>query len=112
MRRFFTMILGVFLGGGLVYFAFHFYLVRTADSVLVVRKRQPAISEFVVDIRSWTFRNWQEHPQLAADLVEEGHGDLVERGMGQRLIHDFLGKLGARSVFESKPSPKPEKMRD
>ncbi|MGQ0636362.1 MAG: hypothetical protein ACT4QC_17255 [Planctomycetaceae bacterium] len=79
MRRLFTWLIGVALGGGLVFAAFQFHLVRTDQKFLLVPKRQADWRDPYVDVRAWTFREWGEHPRLSENLIASGHGDIVTR---------------------------------
>lgn len=80
MRRITTLILGMILGGGLVYGAYQYHLVRTGDQFLLIPKGQVSLVDPYVDVRDWGLSQWQEHPALLEAMRSQGHGDLVPTG--------------------------------
>ncbi len=95
MRRLCLLAFGVLLGGGLVYSAFHYHLVRTSDEWLVVRKRNVELADFYVDIRKWSFSEWQGHPELMHALVERGRGDLFLPPGSRDFFRGLQRKVGS-----------------
>lgn len=79
MRRLIAGLLGVVVGGGTMYAAFQYHLVRTEKSYVVVRRQKHDWHEAYVDIRGWSRREWGAHRDLSNDLIAAGRGDLVSR---------------------------------
>ena len=80
MRRITTLILGMILGGGLVYGAYQYHLVRTGEQFLLIPKGRVSLVDPYVDVRDWGLSKWQEHPELLEAMRSQGHGDLVPTG--------------------------------
>lgn len=99
MRRLFAVMFGAFVGGGLVFAAFQYHVVRTDDRFLVVSKQQTTWREAYVDIRGWTARDWNAHRELGRDLVAAGHGQLVTRSTADGFFKDLLGGFREKSLF-------------
>lgn len=79
MRRLLTLLIAAAVGGGAVFTAFQFHIVRTEQRVIFVRKPQADWHDAYVDVRGWTLHEWGEHPTLSRNLVTSGHGDVVRR---------------------------------
>ncbi|MBS0263168.1 MAG: hypothetical protein JSS02_14585 [Planctomycetes bacterium] len=99
MRRLIAMLIGIAIGGGLVFASFNFHLVRTDKSWLLVRKKQADWHDAYVDIRGWSSREWGEHKALSDNLVAMGRGDLVQRSLADKLFRGFLDS------FREAPAP-------
>ena len=93
MRRLMAAVFGMILGGGLVYFAFQYHLVRTEDEVLVVPKREASLVDPYADVRRWRAADWNQHPELVDALVKYGRSDLVLQSETDGLFHDLFRKL-------------------
>lgn len=97
MRRLIALILGVAIGGGGVFAAFQYHVVRTQEKWLVVRKQRADWRDAYVDVRGWTYREWGAHRELSSDLIAAGRGDLVTRSAADQLF---------RGLFDSfRPHP-------
>ncbi len=90
MRRLLTLIVAAAIGGGTVFTAFQFHVVRTDQRVLFVRKPQPDWHDAYVDVRAWTVRDWGDHPTLSRNLLASGHGDVVRRSATDDLFRGFF----------------------
>ena len=99
MRRLIAMLIGVAIGGGLVFAAFKFHLVHSEKSWLLVRKQRADWHDAYVDIRGWTSREWSEHKALSDNLIAMGRGDLVQRSFTDKLFRGFL------DTFRETPAP-------
>ena len=77
MRRIMTLCFGLACGGAVMWFAFNFHLVKSDSEWVTARKESAGLSDFYVDISSWDSAEWDDHPQLQANLRKAGHGDLV-----------------------------------
>lgn len=90
MRRLLTLIVAAAIGGGTVFTAFQFHVVRTDKQVLFVRKSQADWHDAYVDVRGWTFREWGEHPTLSRNLLASGHSDVVRRSATDDLFRGLF----------------------
>ena len=77
MRRLTTLLFGMALGGGLVFSAHHYHLVRTGKQFLLIPKIEVSLVDPYVDVRDWHLDDWEEHPELLAAMKDQGHGDLL-----------------------------------
>ncbi len=102
MRRLFAVLFGVMLGGGLVYAAFEYHLVRTEERFFVIPKKQAGLVDAYVDIRDWSASQWRDHPVLAENLIADGHGDLVTGSIAGGLFDDFISPLQKNASEASK----------
>jgi len=90
MRRLLAVLFGAMLGGGLVFAAFEYHLVRTDETYHLVPKKQAGLTDAYVDIRDWPASEWNEHTTLAEDLIAAGHGDLVGGSIASGLLDDII----------------------
>lgn len=104
MRRLKALLLGIALGGGLVYFGFNYHLVRAADSWLIVPRVEVALRDACVDIRSWKLDDWRKHPELTRDMLRAGHGTRIQMAVQDSLIDEAPHRLGLSSRESSNPS--------
>ena len=77
MRRLTTLLFGMALGGGLVFSAHHYHLVRTGKQFLLIPKIDVSLVDPYVDSRKWHLDDWESHPELLEAMNEHGHGDLL-----------------------------------
>lgn len=80
MRKLLLILVSAVAGGGLVFGCFHYHVVRAREGWLLVRKQRLDWRDPYVDVRSWGLREWNDHPDLARNLVAGGRGDLVGKG--------------------------------
>ena len=95
MRRLTALILGIVIGGGLVFAAFHVHVVRSDKGTLFVTKKQVSFGEFYVDVREWDLDRWRQSPALADALISAGHSDVVAESTAQGAVSEMLRNLGA-----------------
>ena len=79
MRRLTTLLFGMALGGGLVFAAHHYHLVRTGKQFLLIPKIEVSLVDPYVDVRDWHLDDWEEHPELLAAMQDHGHADLLPK---------------------------------
>lgn len=78
MRKILAFLFAMVLGGVLVAGAYEFHLVRTPDSVLLIRKQTPGWREAYVDVRGWKPRDWAAHPRLVRNITLAKRDDVIE----------------------------------
>jgi hypothetical protein len=90
MRKVAAALLCMMLGGGLVYVAFQYHLVRTSDELVFVPKTSAGLSETYVDVRAWSALEWQRHPRLIRALWKHGRSDLIVAPGTNGLLRDLF----------------------
>ncbi len=90
MRRLIAILLGAAIGGGGVFAAFYYHVVRTEKSWLIVPKQRLDWRDAYVDIRGWSHREWSTHRDLSQDLIAMGRGDLVSRSIADQLFRGLF----------------------
>lgn len=94
MRRVLTYMLAIVAGGGFVFAAFEYHVVRTDGRVLLVSKKPADWRDAYIDVRGWTAREWAEHPNLARNLTAAGHGDVVIGSGARELLRGLFDSSG------------------
>lgn len=82
MRRIWTFISGIMVGGALIYGAMNFHLVRARDGLHVVPKINAQLALTYADIREFTVADWAKNAELAAALMNANRRDLVDNAIG------------------------------
>jgi hypothetical protein len=73
-----------------MYFATRQHVVRYDDGFVVVsRVEQPPLRSTYADIRNWGAGMWKQYPEVAAALVQGGHGRLVVDQAAETLLEDL-----------------------
>jgi hypothetical protein len=88
-------LLGFVIGGLTVLGALRYHVVRAEDGVHLVPKMGATLSETYVDIRNYTPQDWSNHPAVAAALVRDGKGNLVQGAAVESLWNSAEGMLKA-----------------
>lgn len=104
MRRLGAVLFGVLLGGGLVWFGFHYHVVRTGEGLLYVPKTSATLVDTYVDIRDWSAEEWQDHPDLIAAVVKDGREELIVQPTSGDIIRRLFDKFrgAARDETDSR----------
>ena len=90
MRKLLAALFCMMVGGGLVYFAFQYHLVRAADDYALFPKVSAGLTDTYADVRSWDAAEWRRHPALVRALVKQGRSDLVVAPAARGLLNDLL----------------------
>jgi hypothetical protein len=109
MRRLLAILLGAAIGGGGVFAAFYYHLVRTDKSWLIVPKQRLDWRDAYVDIRGWSHKEWSSHRDLSHNLVVMGRGDLVSRSITDQLFRGLFDSIREPSSNGSGSSSSPSK---
>ena len=100
MGRFHSFLFGLVLGGASVFGALKYHVVRAEDGVHFVPKVTPGFQEVYVDIRSFSFDDWNKHRSLAMALVQANQGHLMKdaaSGYFRDSIDNVLRSFGGSS---------------
>ena len=65
-----SLVTGLVLGGGLVYGALQYHVLRTNEGLQFVPKSTATFAETYVDIRTFGVTDWAQRKSLAADIVK------------------------------------------
>jgi hypothetical protein len=90
MRRLIAVLLGAAIGGGGVFAAFYYHLVRTEKTWLIVPKQRLDWHDAYVDVRGWSHREWSTHRDLSQNMIVMGRGDLVGRSVADQLFRGLF----------------------
>lgn len=104
MRRLFALLIAAAVGGGVVFTAFQFHVVRGDERTFLVPKRHADWHEAYVDVRGWGYREWGDHPELAENLIASGHGDLVTRSAADSLFRGLFDSFRDKGSGGKEPS--------
>ena len=69
MKRLSGFLVGVVVGGGLVFGAQRYHVLRTEQGLEVVPKLSGNFSDCYVDIRKFSSDDWSQHKELAAAII-------------------------------------------
>ncbi len=95
MRQISTFLLGVVVGGVLVFGAQRYHLVRSDSGFELVPKLTSGYAETYVDVRGFEAADWEKHKELAAAIVHAKKENLLtdsasaatKQGVGSFLDH-------------------------
>lgn len=96
MNRLTTFLLGVVVGVAGLFVSENYYIIRSDESLHVVRKVASKLEFPYRDIRQYTVEDWQNQPSLALAIVKsEKQQLLVDSGLSdmQRQLEGFLESL-------------------
>ncbi len=92
MRRVMTFFLGMVVGGGLLYTAEHYHMVRAQDGFHLIPKTESKLAATYVDIRNFSPADWAQHADVAMAITNAKQGQLLENSATQSL-QDGLQEL-------------------
>ena len=90
MRRILAVLFGVMLGGGLVFAAFEYHLVRTDKIVSSGAEKTSGIGRCVCRHPRLAGVQVEGTSVLAQNLIADGHGDLVGGSIAGGLLQRFI----------------------
>ncbi len=97
MPRLSSFFLGVIVGAVALYVCENYYIVRSKETVNLVRKVASKIEIPYYDIRNFKAEDWRTHPSLALAIVRSKKENLLtESGLSgmQSQFEGFLRSLG------------------
>ena len=96
MRRLWTFIFGVAVGGVLLWGAMHYHLLHTRDGIRVIPKVNATIAKTYVDIRDFTAADWMENSDLILALTNANETELIGDAAGSALQNGLDQLLNQR----------------
>ena len=85
MGRLFWLLVGFAIGGGAIYGAFNYHVVKADSGFELVPKHSASLSDTYVDIRNFSVSDWAAHPALSADIVAAEKSHLLGGGSSNSL---------------------------
>ena len=98
MGRLGNFLVGLLLGGALVYTSLKYHIVRAGDGVHLVPKLTAEFSQTYVDVRQFGLQDWTQHQTLAIAITTAGKGDLLQGAA----VDGLRGAVG--DIFKLPPS--------
>jgi hypothetical protein len=94
MNRLGAFLLGLLLGGILMFVGLRYHIVRASDSFHLIPRQGGKVDDLYVDIREFDLKAWNEHRSLAIDIIaakkEHLIGESTSNSLSRRL-NDLLG---------------------
>jgi hypothetical protein len=92
MRKLLLFVMGMFVGAGLMTFAFKYHVMYSKDGLSLIPKQQAGLSDLYVDVRNWKPADWQAHPEFVHSLVAHGRSDLIAAPAND-ILRDLMRKM-------------------
>ncbi|HXT59095.1 MAG TPA: hypothetical protein VN699_10690 [Pirellulales bacterium] len=93
MGRLAMFILGMGVGGALVYGAERYHVLRTNQGLETVPKLSASFSETYVDVRGFGPSDWADHQGLAADVLRARKEYLIQGAVADKVRQKVDGLL-------------------
>jgi hypothetical protein len=98
---------GVVVGGAAVFVGLKYHVVRATDGVHLVPKLQAQFDEAYVDIRKFSFEDWNKHRGLAVAMVKSDKGYLMQETTTDALRRSVDSVLEGLGNFRGQSAPAP-----
>lgn len=82
-------VMGYIAGIATLYVAMCFHVVRAKDGFHLVPKSTASLKDPYVDIREFGVAEWQEHPELAADISLANKTDMLQDSASDTVHRKF-----------------------
>jgi hypothetical protein len=92
MSRLGSTLTGVVLGGGLVYGALNYHVLRTPEGVELVPKLSATFDETYLDVRQYGVSEWADHDLVARAIVKSGK-DHILKDAATRSVQDGINSI-------------------
>jgi len=99
MKLFVSFAAGFLLGAALIFTSLKYHVVRASDGLHLVPKLSANFAETYVDIRKFSFTDWNQHRPLAVALAQNGNSDLLKGSASENLqqsINSVLEGLSSK----------------
>jgi len=73
-----VFVFGVVAGGGLIFGAQRYHLVRAQDGVYLVPKLESTFQDAYVDVRQFGLRDWADHKLLTTAIIKAKKEHLMQ----------------------------------
>ena len=85
MRRMMTFLMGMVVGGLLLWGALQYHILHTQDGLRLVPKVNASLAKTYVDIRGFTVADWAEHTDVVLALTNSNQRELMGNAAGDAL---------------------------
>lgn len=85
MRRMITFVLGMVVGGLLLWGALQYHVLHTRDGLRLVPKVNASLAKSYVDIRGFTVADWAQNTDLVLALTNSNQSELMGNAAGDAL---------------------------
>jgi hypothetical protein len=85
MRRVWTFVLGIVVGGMGIFVAMNYHIIRADDGLHMVPKVNRQLALAYADIRGFTVADWAKNSELAAALMNANQRELVDHAISDTL---------------------------
>ncbi len=107
MARLGSFLVGIAVGGAAVFTGLKYHVVRANDGVHLVPKLQAQFDEAYVDIRKFTFEDWNQHRSLAVAMTQADKGYLLQESATDSLRRSVDSVLEGLGNFRGQPATPP-----
>jgi hypothetical protein len=110
MSRFGSFVLGLVIGAAAVFVSLKYHVVQAADGFHLIPKLSAEFSETYVDIRQFSFADWDQHRTLAVAILRADKAYLMQNQASESLmrsVNGFLQTLTDQSAGEGRPPADP-----
>lgn len=107
MARLGSFLVGAVVGGVAVFTGLKYHVVRANDGVHLVPKLQAQFDEAYVDIRQFTFEDWNQHRSLAVAMTQADKGYLLQESATDSLRRSVDSVLEGLGNFRGQPTAPP-----
>lgn len=97
MGRLSNFLMGVVVGGVVMFVALTYHVVRTTDGYELVPKLTAGFAETYVDVRNFGVSDWSNHKALVAAIVRADKQQILQGSSAESLtegVHEMLKGLG------------------
>jgi hypothetical protein len=111
MGRLGSFITGAVVGGVAVFVGLKYHVVRASDGIHLVPKLQAQFDDAYVDIRQFSFEDWNKHRSLAVAMTQAEKGYLLQDAATDSLrrsvdsVLEGLGNFRGQQPTGEPPTP-------
>ncbi|MCA9238171.1 MAG: hypothetical protein KDA44_22015 [Planctomycetales bacterium] len=98
MKRLSTFIIGMLVGGALLWMALNYHLIRARDGLHLVGKTSATLANTYVDVRNFRPADWVKHPEVTDAILSSKNQALIDsatNGTIDGVLDRVLPRAGA-----------------
>ncbi|HTN75882.1 MAG TPA: hypothetical protein VL096_11570 [Pirellulaceae bacterium] len=110
MGRLGSFLGGIVIGGAAVFIGLKYHVVRANDGVHLIPKLEARFDDAYVDIRKFSFEDWNQHRSLAVAMTQSQKGYLMQETATDSLrqsVDSVLQGLGKYTGSTAPAAPEP-----
>ena len=93
MKRVTWLVLGVLVGGGLVFGSLRYHVLRTGDGLVLIPKAVATFDGTYLDVRGWGLSNWSQHQEVAQAVIAADREELLVDAAGESFQQGMSGLI-------------------